>query len=1489
MKKILLCIFCLFYGVNAFAASKPTTVYVDTEQKYIFTSENLQETIPDFVEDENKQLEMVRLYQELMNQETGAVSVENLLAVCRAGGFNTYRQAGYAQCRAFVEKLLENAEQEAEEGFFGGFCPPAYDEKGKQINGLKSINETTRVGDFCSSTNIAGGEVVFRKDNGYSCTCAAYACNPGYQSKGGACETIVADGNGNCLRKEYDITTKLNPGEALKFCESKAVRGCKVTNALKNFPEKGKIVCNGTAEELAKVKGIMAENEKRKIANLKYYEVCGDDKGKTGKKEYCVTDYFNWTQTQIGQAIGFAQDYARIKHGATIYCSNNHRTSWNDDYIKCATKDGSVYYEFKFDDVRESIDKDRRLTERSALCRLVGGKVNAINDNKVCKNISDSVCTTTLTNLAKKYGHTVKWENNKCNFVGGLNAEVMKTDAFNDSLAKIEGLDNRAFFEIQVIAVRKNFVLEDEIESYVKKTISGVKKVTCDPGYNTVKVADGVLATIVGNSDDIKRCYVDGKPIDFVFDDLSEIMGYERKAGESGAKCVGNAGKYDGHYCRGLTKSECFELEEKLLSELKRKGWAGDKDLVDWDEKAGACELNDAQFANNINKTGKYTAIVGLTVTGVFTGGSTTAVAVSLMAVELAGIAGEMYTERKKELLPQQWADKFLAQSRNCKSASCAETTLRSNFGKIQQASDMLNRDVLKQVDNELARLAELLPDEKFEQILNSADAPNCWETWECQEKIFMGMQMASLGVAVGKGLVNLTRVIAKKAGKAATKTSTAIVKASTKADDALDIAKGANGATDFGAIGKNLHADLVAARAAKNPLVELAKKYHPDKVASYKSTELSRLAEDIMGRISGKDLAKMTDAELMALSEKMAEFDRLVSALEAERATAVTTTKAADAAEGATNASKGATSASKALPAPVKTTEVVQKSLKEELADIGVREGNVYRDVKTGKIISADEVLRRIDNIPGDDFARIGIKEEKTLTGASRYRDVNTGKFVSSDEVLRRIDDLPSSPSSVKEELAGIGVKQSSSYRDIPSNKFISESEVLRRIDGMPSSTKAAEGATNASRGTTSASKALPAPVKTTEATQSSSRVAASATAKAADEISDAGRVTNTGSKAGKVADEAADVVTVEYSELLRSQASKSFDKYLAEVKTSGKSIKLPKSRLTDDEWKILNQSLEHENVRLIDTGDGYMEFFHFAPYKEAAEAELKAAAGARQAEELAEAERAAQKAAEADRLFNVKFPGFRSYGEGFRVSNQRFSKVMADVKASEIAREGYFTRVVPTKGVSKGEEYVIVAIKQEDAAQFIWDGNNLIKNIDNSAFLRNLNNYTEKEITRIGDTPVFIEDAGSISGRGIVTVRVGEKKIPFYVSTGTAGKTDVPTGKWEVFWGIGKDGWFNKGDLKEILNHYGSSELRQIANALDAKLGDPRDTQLVLETIGRKSQGGVGIVGQANLGHISEDVINSGFISTPGTASNSWRMYENYKDITDYLKGLH
>lgn len=76
----------------------------------------------------------------------------------------------------------------------------------------------------------------------------------------------------------------------------------------------------------------------------------------------------------------------------------------------------------------------------------------------------------------------------------------------------------------------------------------------------------------------------------------------------------------------------------------------------------------------------------------------------------------------------------------------------------------------------------------------------------------------------------------------------------------------------------------------------------------------------------------------------------------------------------------------------------------------------------------------------------------------------------------------------------------------------------------------------------------------------------------------------------------------------------------------------------------------------------------------------------------------------------------------------------------------------------------------------------------------------------------------------RKFVVVDVNGTNVPFYLSTGLAGKKDVAAGKWYPVFGIDKQGWINKGSQKEINNHYGSPELASVAKQLDDQIGDIR-----------------------------------------------------------------
>lgn len=77
-------------------------------------------------------------------------------------------------------------------------------------------------------------------------------------------------------------------------------------------------------------------------------------------------------------------------------------------------------------------------------------------------------------------------------------------------------------------------------------------------------------------------------------------------------------------------------------------------------------------------------------------------------------------------------------------------------------------------------------------------------------------------------------------------------------------------------------------------------------------------------------------------------------------------------------------------------------------------------------------------------------------------------------------------------------------------------------------------------------------------------------------------------------------------------------------------------------------------------------------------------------------------------------------------------------------------------------------------------------------------------------------------IGGRPIVVANVDGFPIPFYVSTGRGGKTTVASNQWYPFWGIGSDGWFNKGTEQQINSHYDNPQLKRIADVLNKTLPD-------------------------------------------------------------------
>lgn len=123
-------------------------------------------------------------------------------------------------------------------------------------------------------------------------------------------------------------------------------------------------------------------------------------------------------------------------------------------------------------------------------------------------------------------------------------------------------------------------------------------------------------------------------------------------------------------------------------------------------------------------------------------------------------------------------------------------------------------------------------------------------------------------------------------------------------------------------------------------------------------------------------------------------------------------------------------------------------------------------------------------------------------------------------------------------------------------------------------------------------------------------------------------------------------------------------------------------------------------------------------------------------------------------------------------------------------------------------------------------------------------------------------------IAGRPIVVVDVGGgRTIPFYVSTGGGGKAGVPTGKWYPFFGIGPNGFFNKGwEEAQINSYYGNRTLAHIAQVLDSKFGN------VIPHTDRMPPG------QPALGHINAGLNPVSYRDSDPFSKAEFEAYQKY-----------
>ena len=85
------------------------------------------------------------------------------------------------------------------------------------------------------------------------------------------------------------------------------------------------------------------------------------------------------------------------------------------------------------------------------------------------------------------------------------------------------------------------------------------------------------------------------------------------------------------------------------------------------------------------------------------------------------------------------------------------------------------------------------------------------------------------------------------------------------------------------------------------------------------------------------------------------------------------------------------------------------------------------------------------------------------------------------------------------------------------------------------------------------------------------------------------------------------------------------------------------------------------------------------------------------------------------------------------------------------------------------------------------------------------------------------------SYEQRPFVLANINGKQVPFYQSTGSGGKKNVPAGTWYPVVGMAEDGWIMKGSEEEINTFYGIKEFEDTALNTNLTSGIQIDMKLI------------------------------------------------------------
>lgn len=290
---------------------------------------------------------------------------------------------------------------------------------------------------------------------------------------------------------------------------------------------------------------------------IPYYDVCDSGKGKSGGNEHCEKNFFyyaapknlsfgNGTYVRTKEAIGLAQEYALVKDKQKVVCVSAKGNSKKTDTIWCTSIDKKHFYEFKFNNIKETKDDYIKQSLLSAICKLhntqysAGGVGAATLGNAPgyswpdsCETADKLICANINKSLGR-FSYKATIGTSDIPPIGKHSTCVIeKVVSDISNLRSAYGIDPTAFKNVQAVAGED---IDNKIKQYVKQELQK-QKITFDE--KSFHCAD---STNVLNGGDVLTCYVNNKPIDFLFKDLSEWSGANKRGGAQAMDCIVSGG-----------------------------------------------------------------------------------------------------------------------------------------------------------------------------------------------------------------------------------------------------------------------------------------------------------------------------------------------------------------------------------------------------------------------------------------------------------------------------------------------------------------------------------------------------------------------------------------------------------------------------------------------------------------------------------------------------------------------------------------------------------------------------------------------------------------------------------------------------------------------------------------------------------------------------------------------------------------------------------